>query len=84
MLCGAALGARGCACTQMCTRGVGVCVCVFLFFAFFYLEIGRLGGLRYLRGQGGGVLSAVRGGLVNMQRTSKLNQTAKLSILGVT
>lgn len=31
-----------------------------------------------------GILSAVKGGLVNMQRTSKLNQTAKLSILGVT
>lgn len=29
-----------------------------------------------------GILSAVKGGLVNMQRTSKLNQTAKLSILG--
>lgn len=59
----------------MCVR---VCVQLFLFFVVRGWD--GLVGLATCRG----ILSAVRGGLVNMQRTSKLNQTAKLSILGVT
>lgn len=51
-----------------------------LFGGFFVLGWVGLVGFATCRG----ILSAVRGGLVNMQRTSKLNQTAKLSILGVT
>lgn len=71
-----------CACTQMRARGGGVracaCVCVSASFLFFVLGWDGLVGFATCRG----ILSAVRGGLVNMQRTSKLNQTAKLSILG--
>lgn len=52
-----------------------VCVCEFV-----CVQVEEVGGGGF--GTYRGILSAVKGGLVNMQRTSKLNQTAKLSISG--
>lgn len=60
-----------------CVWGEEVCVVWVSFLFIYFFEMGRCWwGFATCRG----ILSAVRGGLVNMQRTSKLNQTAKLSI----